>query len=62
MTQKGASRTARVARLTPPGPWWYIAVCEPCRWSSGLSWKHKGWADDEARKHDAQAHPSPSGD
>lgn len=34
------SGCGRIARLLPPGLWWYIAVCEEHRWV-GMSWKHK---------------------
>lgn len=46
---------ARVARFTPPGPWWYIAVCERCRWC-GLSWRHKDQAVIDRNDHNNRHH------
>lgn len=50
---------ARVARFCLPGPMWYIAVCESCRWT-GLSWKDRGRAEDERDDHNKFEHaPGP---
>lgn len=47
--------TARVARLCPPGKWWFIAVCEGCRWT-GMSWRDKSWAVSERDQHNEREH------
>lgn len=47
--------SARVARLRPPGNWWYLAVCEECDWCD-MSWRYEAWAKDGAQKHNAQKH------
>lgn len=49
---------ARVARLCLPGPMWYLAVCESCRWA-GLSWKHRVWAEGERDRHNERKHATP---
>lgn len=49
-------RGARIARLCPPGVWWYLAVCEDCRWT-GMSWKYKQHAETERDRHNERTHP-----
>ena len=44
------SGCGRIARLLPPGLWWYIAVCEEHRWV-GMSWKHKENAEGDLAHH-----------
>jgi hypothetical protein len=52
--------SARIARLCPPGPWWYVALCVECRWVS-LDWKHKDQAEWDRDNHNDALHPPQSG-
>lgn len=48
---------ARVARLCQPGPMWYLAVCEACRWAD-MSWKQRSWAILACDQHNKLHHRS----